>query len=209
MAEKGNKTIKKTEKQKRVADSSVVRGVQRLYDRAAPMLVCEALLFIVMGGLMLWKPVGLLTIMTLVFGGALVLFGLYRTIAGLIASREYGGGWQDVLFGLINVVVGVLFCAYPMGSIVGLSYVFIILFMFKAVRALLFAINMARARFGHWIFNLIMSVILLGMAVILMFFPVAGAVAMVIYLAVMLILYAFADIYMFFELRRLKKAVVD
>ena len=158
---------------------------------------------------MLWKPVGLLTITTLVFGGALVLFGLYRTIAGLIASREYGGGWQDVLFGLINVVVGVLFCAYPMGSIVGLSYVFIILFMFKAVRALLFAINMARARFGHWIFNLIMSVILLGMAVILMFFPVAGAVAMVIYLAVMLILYAFADIYMFFELRRLKKAVVD
>ena len=168
MAEKENKTIKKTEKQKRVTDSSVVRGVQRLYDRAAPMLVCEALLFIVMGGLMLWKPVGLLTIMTLVFGGALVLFGLYRTIAGLIASREYGGGWQDVLFGLINVVVGVLFCAYPMGSIVGLSYVFIILFMFKAVRALLFAINMARARFGHWIFNLIMSVILLGMAVILM-----------------------------------------
>lgn len=209
MAEKESKKIKKTKKQKRVADSSVVHGVQRLYDRAAPMLVCEALLLLCAGAIMLWRPVGLLTLLTLVLGGALILFGLYRTIAGFVASRGYGGGWLDVLFGLINIGVGVLFCAYPMGSIVGLSYVFIILFMFKAVRALLFAINMARARFGHWIFNLIMSVILLVMAVILMFFPVAGAVAMVIYLAVMLILYAFADVYMFFELRRLKKAVVD
>lgn len=209
MAEKESKKIKKTKKQKRVADSSVVHGVQRLYDRAAPMLVCEALLLLCAGAIMLWRPVGLLTLLTLVLGGALILFGLYRTIAGFVASRGYGGGWLDVLFGLINIGVGVLFCAYPMGSMVGLSYVFIILFMFKAVRALLFAINMARARFGHWIFNLIMSVILLVMAVILMFFPVAGAVAMVIYLAVMLILYAFADVYMFFELRRLKKAVVD
>lgn len=209
MAEKESKKIKKTKKQKRVADSSVVHGVQRLYDRAAPMLICEALLLLCAGAIMLWRPVGLLTLLTLVLGGALILFGLYRTIAGFVASRGYGGGWLDVLFGLINIGVGVLFCAYPMGSIVGLSYVFIILFMFKAVRALLFAINMARARFGHWIFNLIMSVILLVMAVTLMFFPVAGAVAMVIYLAVMLILYAFADVYMFFELRRLKKAVVD
>lgn len=209
MAEKESKKIKKTKKQKRVADSSVVHGVQRLYDRAAPMLICEALLLLCAGAIMLWRPVGLLTLLTLVLGGALILFGLYRTIAGFVASRGYGGGWLDVLFGLINIGVGVLFCAYPMGSIVGLSYVFIILFMFKAVRALLFSINMARARFGHWIFNLIMSVILLVMAVILMFFPVAGAVAMVIYLAVMLILYAFADVYMFFELRRLKKAVVD
>lgn len=209
MAEKESKKIKKVKKQKRVADSSVVHGVQRLYDRAAPMLICEALLLLCAGAIMLWRPVGLLTLLTLVLGGALILFGLYRTIAGFIASRGYGGGWLDVLFGLINIGVGVLFCAYPMGSIVGLSYVFIILFMFKAVHALLFAINMARARFGHWIFNLIMSVILLVMAVILMFFPVAGAVAMVIYLAVMLILYAFADVYMFFELRRLKKAVVD
>ena len=209
MAEKESKKIKKTKKQKRVADSSVVHGVQRLYDRAAPMLICEALLLLCAGAIMLWRPVGLLTLLTLVLGGALILFGLYRTIAGFVASRGYGGGWLDVLFGLINIGVGVLFCAYPMGSIVGLSYVFIILFMFKAVRALLFAINMARARFGHWVFNLIMSVILLGMAVMLMFFPVAGAVAMVIYLAVMLILYAFADIYMFFELRRLKKVVVD
>lgn len=192
-----------------VANNPVAHGVQRLYDRSAPLLLAEALLFVIAGIAMLWRPVGLLTILTLVLGCALILFGLYRTIAGFVASRGYGGGWLDVLFGLINIGVGVLFCVYPLGSMISLIYVFVILFLFKALRTLVFAINMARVRFGHWVFNLVMSVILVGLAVLLLFYPTAGAVALVMYLAITLLMYAFADIYMFFELRRLKKVVVE
>lgn len=193
----------------RIASDPVAHGVQRLYDRSAPLLLAEALLLLIAGIVMMWRPVGLLTILTLVLGGALILFGLYRTITGFVASRGYGGGWLDVLFGLINVGVGVLFCAYPLGSMISLVYVFVILFLFKALRTLVFAINMARVRFGHWVFNLVMSVILVGLAILLLFYPTAGAVALVVYLAITLLMYAFADIYMFFELRRLKRAVVD
>ena len=193
----------------RIASDPVAHGVQRLYDRSAPLLLAEALLLFCSGVIMLWRPVELLTILTLVLGVALILFGLYRTITGFVASRGYGGGWLDVLFGLINVGVGVLFCAYPLGSMISLVYVFVILFLFKALRTLVFAINMARVRFGHWVFNLVMSVILVGLAILLLFYPTAGAVALVVYLAITLLMYAFADIYMFFELRRLKRAVVD
>ncbi|MBQ2859161.1 MAG: DUF308 domain-containing protein [Alphaproteobacteria bacterium] len=211
MAEKETKQ-KRTTKQTRteqVVKNPVAHGVQRLYDRSAPLLLAEALLLLIAGIVMMWRPVGLLTILTLVLGGALILFGLYRTIAGFVASRGYGGGWLDVLFGLINVGVGVLFCAYPLGSMISLVYVFVILFLFKALRTLVFAINMARVRFGHWVFNLVMSVILVGLAILLLFYPTAGAVALVVYLAITLLMYAFADIYMFFELRRLKRVVVD
>lgn len=203
---------KKSRKQTRaeqVANNPVAHGVQRLYDRSAPLLLAEALLFLIAGAVMLWRPVGLLTVLTLVLGGALVLFGLYRTIAGFVASRGYGGGWLDVLFGLVNVGVGVLFCVYPLGSMISLIYVFVILFLFKALRTLVFAINMARVRFGHWVFNLIMSIILVGLAVLLLFYPTAGAVALVVYVAITLLMYAFADIYMFFELRKLKKVVAE
>ena len=211
MAEKETKQ-KRTTKQTRteqVVKNPVAHGVQRLYDRSAPLLLAEALLLLIAGIVMMWRPVGLLTILTLVLGGALILFGLYRTIAGFVASRGFGGGWLDVLFGLINVGVGVLFCAYPLGSMISLVYVFVILFLFKALRTLVFAINMARVRFGHWVFNLVMSVILVGLAILLLFYPTAGAVALVVYLAITLLMYAFADIYMFFELRRLKRVVVD
>ncbi|MBO5946664.1 MAG: DUF308 domain-containing protein [Alphaproteobacteria bacterium] len=185
----------------------VAHGVRRLYERSAPLLIVEAIALAVIGIIMLWRPVELLTVMTFVLGGVLILFGLYRTIAGFVASRGFGGGWLDVIFGLISIGVGILFCAYPLGSMISLIYVFVVLFLFKALRTFVFAINMARVRFGHWVFNLIMSLILVGLAIMLLFYPTVGAIAVVVYLAITLLVYAAMDVYMFVELRRLNRVV--
>lgn len=182
-------------------------AIKRLYNKSAPLLLCEAILFGAVSIFMIIKPVAFLTLLTIIIGIALILFGLYRTIAGFVASRGVGGGWFDVLFGLVNVILGFLFCIYPVGSMISLTYVFVVLFFFKALRVLIFAINMARAKFGHYWFDLIMALLLIGVAVLLMFFPMAVAVAGAYYLAVALILYAAADIYMYVELLRLKKLV--
>ena len=124
--------MQKRKKSFDVCVSPVAHSVQRLYERSAPLLVVEALMLACVGVIMLWGPIKLLTVMTFVLGCALILFGLYQTVVGFVASRGYyGGGWLDVLFGLINVGIGVLFCVYPFGSIIGLVYVFIILFLFK------------------------------------------------------------------------------
>ena len=187
--------------------SPVAAYVRRLYDRGAPLLLAEALLFGVVAIYMFFRPMTILTFMTYVIGAGLVLFGLWRAISGFVASRSVGGGAMDVLFGLVNIVLGVLFCIYPTGSLISLAYIFVILFFFKALRALVFAINMARARFGHYVFNLIMAILLILLACVLFFFPMATAVAVVYYLAIALLLYASADLYMFVELHRLKKAV--
>ena len=79
--------------------SPVAASVKRLYNKSAPLLICEALLFGVAAILMVIKPVAVLTALTFVVGIALVLFGLYRTIAGFVVSRDAGGGWFDVVFG--------------------------------------------------------------------------------------------------------------
>ena len=197
----------KNKKTARKSTSFIAESIKKLYNKSAPLLVCEALLFGVVAVLMFIKPVAFLAILTFIIGGALVLFGLYRTIAGFITTRDFGAGWFDVLFGLLNVIIGVLFCIYPIGSMVSLTYIFVILFMFKALRALIFAINMARARFGHYWFDLIMSIILIIFSIILLVYPLAGAVAVVYYLAITLLLYAAADVYMYVELVRLKKLV--
>ena len=112
-----------------------------------------------------------MTVLTIIIGVALILFGLYRAIVGFIASRGMGGGWFDVLFGLVNVVLGFLFCIYPVGSMISLTYVFVVLFIFKSIRVLIFAINMVRAKFGHYWFDLVMSIIMIALAV---FFLVKG-----------------------------------
>ena len=178
----------------------IASSVKRLYNKSAPLLICEALLI---------KPVAILTALTLVIGVALVLFGLYRTIAGFVVSRDMGGGWFDVVFGLLTVVLGVLFCIYPVGSVAALVYIFVILFALRAILSLIFSINMIRARFGNYWFDLIMSIILIALAVFLLFYPMAGAVVMVYYLAITLLLYAAADVYMYIEILKLKRLVND
>ena len=182
--------------------------VHRIYDKSAPMLLTEGLLFAVIGVAMLVRPMGVLTVITYVLGGALMLFGMYRTIAGFVASHDYGGGWLDVIFGLVNILIGILFLMYPSGSIVGLMYIFILLFLAKAISVLIFAINMIRVRFGHYILNLTMAIILVGIATFLLFNPLAGAIAIIITLALMLLLYSVTDLYMFIQVRKLKHHVV-
>ena len=187
----------------------IAASVKRLYNKSAPLLICEALLFGVAAILMVIKPVAVLTALTFVVGIALVLFGLYRTIAGFVVSRDAGGGWFDVVFGLLTVVLGVLFCIYPVGSVAAVVYIFVALFALRAILSLIFSINMIRARVGYYWFDLIMSIILIALAVLLLFYPVAGAVVMVYYLAITLLLYAAADVFMYIEILRLKKLVND
>ncbi len=202
-----NRPRMRTTRARRKSVNPIAAAVERIYDKSAPLLIGEALLFIGAAVLLFIWPVAILTLLTFIIGGALILFGLYRTIAGFVTSHNVGGGWVDVIFGLINILLGVLFCIYPIGSIIGVTYIFVFLFAFKALRALFFAINMVRARFGHYWFDLIMALVLCALAVALLVWPMAGAIAMVYYLAIAMILYAFADIYMFIELMRLRKEV--
>lgn len=206
---KNAKSDVKNSKARQARVNPIAASVKRLYNKSAPLLICEALLFGIAAILMVVKPVAILTALTLVIGIALILFGLYRTIAGFVVSRDVGGGWVDVLFGLVNIVLGVLFCIYPVGSIISLIYIFIVLFLFKSLRALIFSVNMIRAKFGHYWFDLIMSVILIALAIFLMVYPMAGAVVMVYYFAAVLLLYAAADVYMYIEILRLKKLTND
>ena len=201
--------MKKTTKKQNSAIDIIKAKVQRLYDKSAPMLLFEAVLFAVFGVFMLVKPVGFLSVITMVFAGMLMLIGFYRVVSGIVASHEYGGGWLDVLFGMLNIIIGVLFFAYPIGSIIGMMYLFILLFIVHAVNSVIFAINMTRAHFGHYVLNLVLSIILLAVAVSLLFFPLAGAVIGVVILAVLLLIYAAADLYMFLEVRRLKNKILD
>ncbi len=190
----------------RAMNNPIAQYVRRLYSRSTTLLLCEAVLFAAIGVLMFIKPLWFLATVMCVIGIILAAFGAYRTIVGLAGDGRPGTSrGLDITFGLLNVLIGVLFCVFPFSIV----YMFAILFLAKAIQALVFSINMARARFGHYIFSLIVSVILVAIAVMILVFPAVGAVTMVYYLAISLLLYALADIYMYLELRRMKRYVAD
>ena len=192
---------------KREPRDSVVSSVNRLYSKSAPILLFEALLFVATALVLFIKPVLVLTIFTYIIGLALMLFGLYRMICGFVATDTGVGGGIDVVFGVINIVLGLLFFVYPSGSLVSVAYICVILFFFKALRVLIFAINLARMRFGHYMIILGVAMLMFALAVALFFFPLGTFIAMTYYLAILLLVYAVADIYMFIELARLRHRI--
>lgn len=193
---------------KRAPLNPVIASINRMYRKSASLLVGEALLFVVAAAVLFIRPVLVLTVFTYIIGLALLLFGLYRMVSGFVMTNDNGGG-IDVVFGLINIVLGLLFIVYPSGSLVSVAYIFVVLFFFKALRVLIFAINLARARFGHYMVTLFAGVLLFALAVALFWFPLGTFIAMSYYLGALLIVYAIADIYMFIELNKLRQLVSD
>ncbi len=177
---------------------------KRIYDKSIPLLIFESIVLIFVAAFMLIKPMVALGAITVVFGLTLVFIGLYRTVVGFIISGTRGGGWLDLSFGVLDVLVGILFLVYPVATAVGLAYIFIIWFFLKALQAVIFSINMWRARIGHYVINFIVSAFLLFLAVMLLFYPAVGALSLVYYMAVMLLFFAVADLYMYLEFRRLR-----
>lgn len=203
--EKTTKVVRAT----RAPRNPIVASINRMYRRGAPLLIGEALLFVAAAAILFIKPILVLTVFTYIIGFALLIFGLYRMISGFVATNDNAGGGIDVVFGLINIVLGILFVVYPAGSLVSVAYIFVVLFFFKALRVLVFAINLVRARFGHYFIILTVALALFALAVALFFFPLGTFIAMSYYLAVLLIVYAIADIYMFVELSKLRQLVAD
>lgn len=178
--------------------------VNKIYRNAAPLLVGEACLYGTVGVLMLLRPIAFLGALTFVIGAGLILFGLYRISMVFVSNIGAGVGFFDVFVGLMTLVLGIVFCIFPNGAAIGVIYVFLILFLLNALRLLAFSVNMARAGFGHYYFDMGLAVVMICLVVALLFVPNLVGGAFMWALAVYLLVYAALDIYMLVKLLRLR-----
>ena len=194
---------------KKVRDKKkdLIRLAKRVYRHTAPLLLGEAILFIIVALLMMIKPVEILSAVTFSVGAVLVIFGRSRTSMVFVSTQGLTAGTFDVFFGLVTFVLGVIFCIYPYGATVGVIYIFVVMFLMNALRLLFFAVNVARARIGHHITDVAVSVGLVVLALSLLFMPNLAIGVLVWFLAVYLLCYAAADIYMFVRLVQMKRMI--
>lgn len=193
---------KKQPKQSRTRKGALI--VNRIYKNTAPLLVGEAILFTVVAILMMIRPIEIMTAVTFIIGGVLILFGLYRVSMVFAYNSGFGIGSFDVFFGLVTLILGIVFCVYPRGATIGVVYVFVVLFLMNALRLLFFSINMARLGFGQYMIDLIGAIVMIVLSVVLVFLPNLAIGVLVWFLAIYLLLYAAADVYMFIKLLRLR-----
>ena len=181
--------------------------VNKIYRNAAPLLVGEACLYTVVGIWMLARPMMVLNALTFVIGAGLILFGLYRVSMVFVSNIGASVGFFDVFVGLMTLVLGMVFCIYPTGAATGIIYVFLILFLLNALRLLAFSVNMARAGFGHYYVDMIMAIVMICLVIALLFVPNLVGGAFIWALGIYLLIYAVLDVYMLVKLLRLRGAV--
>ena len=177
--------------------------IKRIYRNTAPLLVGEAILFTIVGILMLVRSIEFLSVLTFIIGAALVVFGLYRVSMVFVSNLGFSIGTYDVFFGLVTLILGVVFCVYPHDAAVGLIYVFAVLFLLNALRMLFFAINMLRIGFGYYCVDLVAAGIMVVLSALMLVFPTITGGFLVVCLAIFLLLYAAIDVYMFLKLLNL------
>ena len=197
--------VKKLNRDERVGKFGNI--INRLYRNTAPLLLAEALVFGVVAFLMMANPVGILNAIAFIIGGGLIVFGLYRVSMVFVSELGFGIGAFDVFFGLVTMILGIVFCVYPHGVALGIIYVFIVMFLLNALRMLFFAINMARVGFGHYMMDLIAAGVMILLSLVLLFLPNLAIGVLVWFVAIYLLLYAAFDVYMFIKLFRLRRAV--
>ena len=184
-----------------------IKAVQKVYSKSAPLLLLESVLFVIAAVLIFVRPLQILATLMLVFGIVLGVIGIYQLFVGFFGGNRENSSEKtlSLIFGTINIALGLVFFFQPVGSMFVMVYIFALLFLIKAIRTFILSLEMFRARAGYYFIDILISVGMAGLALLVLFYPKLGAVSAMYLIAITLLLYAFAGLHMYLELLRLKK----
>lgn len=76
-------------------------------------LALYAIASIVFGLLAIWHPLAVVNVLLIFLSAWLIVAGIYRIVFAIRVRKEIKGEWLIALSGVLAVVLGVLFAAYP------------------------------------------------------------------------------------------------
>ncbi|HET6553655.1 MAG TPA: DUF308 domain-containing protein [Dyella sp.] len=76
-------------------------------------LVLYAVASIVFGLLAIWHPVAVVSVLLLFLAAWLIVAGVYRIVFAIRVRKEIEGEWMIALSGVLAIVLGLMFVAYP------------------------------------------------------------------------------------------------
>lgn len=72
---------------------------------------------IVFGLLAIWHPLAVVNVLLIFLAAWLIVAGIYRIVFAIRVRKEIRGEWMIALSGVLAVVLGVLFAAYPVAGL--------------------------------------------------------------------------------------------
>ncbi len=97
--------------------TSVFALFQRTVAVSRGWLMLYALASIVFGLLAIWHPLAVANVLLLFIAAWLIVAGIYRIVFAVRVRKEIRGEWLIALSGVLAIVLGVMFAAYPVAGL--------------------------------------------------------------------------------------------
>lgn len=97
-----------TKKKSAGKSSSIVQPIVKRAKTAGWMAILESVLIGILGGLLVWRPEGVMKVIFYVVGICLMVKGVYRIVNYFAVHGKYDFYNNDLLYGIIALVFGVL-----------------------------------------------------------------------------------------------------
>ena len=137
------------------------------------------ILMVVVSFILLRHPAKGLHAFVLIFAIISIVQGLVW-LAGYSRFRSFfSRSWVALISGILDIIVGILFlCSYDVGGLT-IAYLFAIWFFVDSIVGIAFSWHLRDFSGGYFIFNLILNIISLIIAICLIFNPVLAALSLV------------------------------
>jgi uncharacterized membrane protein HdeD (DUF308 family) len=130
-----------------------------------------------------------------------LLFGLLSIVQGFVWLAAYARfrdffdrTWVTIISGVLDIIVGILFLAsYDIGGLT-IAYLFAIWFLVDSIVGIAFSWHLRDFSNGYFIFNLIMNILSLLIAIFLILNPVIAALSLIYLVAFWLLVFGINEI---------------
>lgn len=179
-----------------------------LYDRAMEpvrhwwMYLIIGVLAFVLGIFMLTNPAITYEMMTLLFGLALVIFGIIELIAGLFSRNIFVSRAAVLIGAILNIVLGILLAANPGIAALTLPLILGMWMLYQSFMIISYAGDLKGFKVKGYGITLFCGIVLLILAVLILLRPVTiGMMTVAIYIALSFIIYGLSEIISAFRLK--------
>ena len=152
------------------------------------------ILMVIVSFILLRHPGKSLMAFVLIFAILSILQGIVW-IAGYARFKEvFSFSWVTIVSGIIDIIIGICFlCSYEVGGIT-LAYLFAIWFFIDSIVGIAFSWHLKDLSTGYFIFNLIMNILSLLIAIFLIFNPIIAMLSLVWFVAFWLLVFGVNEI---------------
>lgn len=130
----------------------------------------------------------------LIFAIVSILQGVMWIAAYARFRHFFARSWVTLISGIFDILIGILFlCSYEFGGLT-LAYLFAFWFLIDSIVGIAFSWHLKDISTGYFIFNLIMNILSLIIAIFLIMSPVIAALSMVWLVAFWLLVFGINEI---------------